>query len=271
MALTHARSRALLFEHLTTNHAGQYENVAAGVTEFAKSQGLIGAEPTRQERDEVYELVRQHLWSFLVQGIIVFGKDRLMPDWPWYRLTPHGEAVVAGTGPQPYDPTGYLADFRAKNPCVDPVVFSYIDEAVRAFNHDCPKSAAVMVGAASEQAILLLHEALGTAISDAVKKAQYNKDSDDRWTIVNKYNVLKDRLDKMVATKNLTGDLRDTVSSELPGLFDHVRRQRNAAGHPEIVANVDPDSLFLTLRVMTEYIRRLQALSDHFAANPANW
>lgn len=223
------------------------------------------------EREQVYELVRQHLWHFLVQGVIVFGQDRHNPNWPWFRLTGHGEAVVDGTGPQPYDPTGYLADFMAKNPHVDPVVFSYVDEAVRAFNHDCPKSAAVMIGAASEQAILLLHEAVGAAISDAAKKAQYERESEARWTISNKYNLLKDRLDKMVATKNLIGDLRETVGSELPGLFELARRQRNAAGHPAIVANVDADSLFLTLRVMTEYVRRIQALVEHFAVNPAAW
>lgn len=271
MPFSFSESRALLLEFLRANPNGQYENAVTGVLELARGRGLVGPQPTRAERDEAYEGVRQHLWSLLVQGVIVFGQDRMNPEWPWYRLTDHGLAVVNGAGPQPYDPTGFMSDFRAQNPHADPVIVDFLDEGLRAFNHDCPKAAAVMIGAASEKALLLLHEAFGAAIADANKKAQFERDSDARWTISRKYGVLKDRLDRMVASRNLTGDLRETVESELPGLFNLVRRQRNAAGHPEIVAHVNADSLFLTLRAMTEYIRRVQALIDHFGANPADW
>jgi hypothetical protein len=273
MAFPYAQSRALLLDYLKTHQSGQYQNVVLGVIELAQQKQLLGESPTQSERTDAYELVRQHLWALLAQGVIVFGVDHRNPNWPWYRLTGHGEAVVDGTGAQPYDPTGFMAEFRSANPRADAVIVDYLDEALRAFVHNCPKSAAVMVGAASEKAVLLLHEAFGAAITDATQRTKFEKESQANWTISHKYGVLKDRLDKMVAAKKFASnrELRDSIDVDIPGLFNQARRQRNTAGHPEIVANVSPDSVFLTLRVMTEYIRQVQALIDYFVANPAEW
>ena len=276
------QTRALLLEYLKDKPSGQFQRVVAGVVELAVSKGLHTPPPGRQRGDGrsllkgtdahgVPELIRQQLWQLLVQGVLVFGMNEDNPNWPWYRLTEYGVKVAQATGPQPYDPTGFLADFTAKNPGADPVILDYLTEAVTAFNHGCPKSAAVMMGAASEKALLLLHDAFQVAITDTSKKAIFDRDSRKSWTIHSKYRVLKDRLDQMVAAKKLAGDLRDTISFELPAGFDLIRRQRNAAGHPEIVANHDPDAVFLNLRVMTEYIRRVYLLIDHFDSNPADW
>ena len=82
---------------------------------------------------------------------------------------------------------------------------------------------------------------------------------------------MKDRLDKMVAAKRLPRELADTVRGTLDIGFNLVREQRNAAGHPEIVGQHDPDSVFISLRFTSDYVARVGALIDHFGANPADW
>jgi len=281
MNFPYQQTQALLLEYLRANPTGQYVGVVGGVVALAVSKGQYTAQPgfnpgdgrtmlDRRDRDDVHELVRQLLWQALVKGILVFGMDEHNAHWPFYRLTGYGEHVVENLSPQPYDPTGFMADFNAKNPGAEPVIVDYMTEALRAFNHDCPKAASVMSGAASEKAVLLLCEQFHQAMIDPAKKAQFEKDT-ERWTISSKYRALKDRLDLMVTAKKLTGDLRDIVSSDLPGCFDLVRRQRNAAGHPELVADHQPDTVFLNLRVMTEYIRRIYLLIDYFRSNAADW
>lgn len=280
---TYQQTRSLLLEHLKAAPQGQYTTAWDSVLYLAWKKGFlpgVSAPPSAtsvtsfvvgERREIVAEDVRQLLWSFLVQGIVVFGLDGNNPNWPFYRLTPHGKKVVDGQKPQPYDPDGFLAEFKRAVPSADPVVFEYLDEALRTFNHGCPRAAAVMLGAASEKLVLVLHEAFGTAIADPTKKAKFEKDSAKSWAISNKYAVLRDRLDLMVDGKKLKGEHADTVSGSLGGGFDLIRRTRNTAGHPEAPGDVDLDTLFLHLRIFTEYARRMAALIDHFRANQVDW
>lgn len=66
----------------------------------------------------------------------------------------------------------------------------------------------------------------------------------------------------MVAAKRLSFEFVETVEHELPSGFNFIRRCRNDAGHPEILRNTDPDAVFLNLRVFTEFVRRVVALTD---------
>jgi len=164
-----------------------------------------------------------------------------------------------------------MEDFRNRNPNADPVIVDYMEEGVRTFNHGCPKAAAVMIGAASEKAILLLHDKLKSEITDAAKLADFERDCRRSWAITNQYRVLKDRLDRMVAARRLTRELNEIVSGDLPACFEMIRRQRNAAGHPTIVGRHEPDAVFLNLRVMSEFIKGIYSLIEYFDTNPADW
>ncbi len=155
-------------------------------------------------------------------------------------------------------------------PGADPILKDYLVEAVRAFNSNCFKSAAVMLGAASEQAVLLLHTAFEAVISDPQKQSRFTKDSKG-ITITRKYDALKDRLDLMVIAKKLPHDLAETVGGELTSGFNFIRRCRNDAGHPQIPTATDPDTVFFNLRVFTEFARRVSDLTEFFKSNVADW
>ncbi|HEY3295668.1 MAG TPA: hypothetical protein VGL38_09520 [bacterium] len=278
--------RSLLLEYLSTKpnmEDRRFEKAVVEVIQLAVAKRLYPAPTTRyagpvielklllkpEDQQRIPELIRHVMWRLLIQGIIVFGKDQDNQNWPFYTLTEYGEFVVGQGGPQPYDPDGFLRDFLTKNPNVDPVILDYVTEAVVAFNANCPKSTAVMVGAASEKAILVLYDTFLNAITLAAEKANFEKATN--WTILSHFAELHDRLLKMVAAKKLDKALAEIVKGELPGLFQLIRRHRNAAGHPELLGNISSDDVFLNLRVFPEYISRVYQLILYFQANPAVW
>jgi hypothetical protein len=284
VALTPQILSTLIFEHLGTEASGQVMTVVQGAVTLACKKGLasfpsgysqhnLSYEHILQggEREAVADHVQQVMWQLLAQGVLVWGLGATSNNtYPFYRLTEYGKTVVKAARPQPYDPDGFVKEFDRVVPGADPIVRDYLVEAVRAFNASCFKSAAVMIGAASEQALLLLHGAFEAAIKDPKKKARFEKDSAG-ITVSRKYAALKDRLDRMVAAKALPFELAETVGNELPSAFSFIRRCRNDAGHPEIPTQTDPDTVFLNLRVFTEYGRRVASLTGFFKTDAADW
>jgi hypothetical protein len=260
--------RQLVFEHLKGHYRDQYEGIVRGVEQLVLARRLVTGQLSPNDRTNVREGIRQLMWQLLVQNIIVFGMDDANPTWPWYRVTGYGDSVLQGIGAQPHDPDGFMRDFKALNAAADPVVIDYLAESVRAFNHGCPKASLVMLGCASEKAILLLHETFESAISDTAKKAKFEKSY--RWTISSKFDALRDGLLRMVDQKRLPKELHESVHNDLIGCFQLIRRQRNAAGHPEIASDVNADGLFLSLRVFAEYVRHIYMLIEHFQKNVAD-
>lgn len=262
-------TKALLLEYLKDHPKGQYVECAEGVVRLAAQKGLMGQQaPRGRERTHVRELVRQLLWQLLVQGIIVFGMDESNQNWPFYRLTGHGSDVVDGQRSQPYDPDNFLSEFLELNPKADSTVLGYLKEAVRAFNHDCPMSAAMMVGCVSEKVILILHEAFEEALSDPEEKEKFQRSY--HWTIHSRYKALKSGLDAMATHKRFPRNLAEAVASELPSAFEIIRRHRNAAGHPTLNMGINPDTVFLNLRILSEYVRCIYALVEYVEANGAS-
>ncbi|HZF49157.1 MAG TPA: hypothetical protein VE093_10940 [Polyangiaceae bacterium] len=215
--------------------------------------------------------MRQAMWGLLAKGIIVFGLNETNPNWPWYSLTDLGKEVVKAPAPQPYDPDGFVAYFKRTCGSADPTVEAYVVEAVHAFNSGCNRAAAVMLGCASEKLILLLTDVFEDSISDASKRASFQRAMARKWAISYKYKTLKEHLDLMVDGRKLPPDHAETVGSELPSGFELLRRSRNAGGHPDVPGDVDADTIFLNLRTFTEYARRVGALIDHFKNNQADW
>lgn len=279
---------ALVMEALTKRGKGQYAELCEDVLGAAERKGLIppsspygrgvvvagapkGAQLSHQEQERIREAVREAMWDCLLKRIIVFGMDQANGEWPFYRVTERGASSLGAGSLQPYDPDGFIDYFRKTAGSVDPTVDEYVLEAVRAFNAGCARSAAVMLGCASEKLLLLLADAFEAAISDPAKQAKYSKDLASKWMVSHKYSTLKNRLDLMVAAKKLPRDHAETVSGELPSGFELLRRCRNAAGHPDVPGNVDDDTVFLNLRTFVEYARRVSDLIAYFQGNAADW
>ena len=269
---------ALVFEVLQDKPSGQYMNLAQDVLELAARKSLVpsNTQPGRpathrvpqQDQRRITELVREAMWECLIKRIIVFGSDNANPAWPFFRVTERGAKVLASESPQPYDPDGFLEHFRQRVSPVDPVIDGYVAEAVNAFNAGCTRSAAVMLGCASEKLLLVLVEAFGDAINDDTEREKYEKKLAKKWTVSHKYGVLREYLDRV---NNLPHEHRETVKVDLQSGFELFRRCRNSAGHPDVPGDVASDTVFLNLRVFTEYARKTTALVEHLGSNPVTW
>jgi len=266
-------AQAFVFDCLKNLQSGQLEDLVAAVVEKASSQGQLGVPPRDKLQSfdcaAIRNVVQQILWQLLVQNVVCWGRGDSNDNYPFFRLTEYGKGAVAKGKPQPYDPDGFLKEFDRQIPAADQVARDYLVEAVRAFNANCPRAAAVLIGAASEKAVLLLHEEFAKQIVDPAKRKKFDKDSDG--PISRKYGALKQRLDLMVAATKLSWELSETIRSELPSGFELIRRCRNSAGHPEMGGAADEDTIFLNLRTFIEYARRVHALITYFQTNAADW
>lgn len=271
--------RSLLLDYLKDHPNGQFGQVVKGVVNLAKSKGLY-SEPNSDVhtsggssyglhiRDirRVPEAVREQSWGLVGQGILMPGLNVDNPNWPFYKVTEYGQQILAQEGPRPYDPEGFLREFAEVNPNADPIVIDYLEEAVHTFNTGCCKAAAVMLGCASEQLVLLLHEKFENAIADPAERQRFSN-SYGR-PITSKYRSLRNGLDAMVSAKKLK-DFRDAVQTFLGTGFELIRRVRNNAGHPNLPADIRRDAVYINLAFFPEYAREVGRLIDHFGPNPA--
>ena len=267
--INYEETRALLLEFLKDNPRTQVAEAVVGICKLVRARAGIAPNEHTSEYMRLTENVQDQFWALLIQGILFPGLDATNQSLPWFHVTRYGAQVVDGQRPQPYDPEGFLRDFNARNPSADPVVADYLEEAVTAFNHGCPRAAGVLMGAASEKAILVLLDTFQAAITDPAKKNRF--EDERRSTIHRQFRALKHRLDRMLQAKKLPSEVAESVNSEIPGAFDLLRRVRNEAGHPQLSGKTDRDTVFMNLRMFTEYIRRIQDLIAFFRANPAEW
>lgn len=268
---------ALVLEALKEHPGGQQASLAQAVVLLASKKGLID-DPGEGKRgpgynrsiDQIHDFVHEALWECVVKGVVVPGRDRYNAKWPFYRLTERGRKIVDAGAPQPYDRDGFIDYFRRQVPGADEAVEGYFAEAVDAFNAGCYRASAVMLGVASEQLVLLLIDVMSSAITDGDKKAKFEK-AVQSWQIHTRYRALKDRLDGMVEAKKLPTHHAETVKSELGGVFELLRRYRNASGHPNVPGAVDAETVFLNLRTFVEYARRVLALAEYLRESGADW
>jgi hypothetical protein len=210
-------------------------------------------------------LINELIWSFIVQGILVPGMDDSNESWPFLRLTDYGYRCINENEILPHDPDGYLIDFRNAVPSADPVIVEYLTESLQCFLRGLNRAAAVMLGAASEQAVLLLIDSYTSAIADEVKKNQAQAQVEKSTSIFRKYEVF-DRQYAGIKNK-LPKELAENSDSLLRGVFDLIRNSRNEAGHPASGTYVTRDTNYSHLRLFVPYCQRIYSLIAWFEAN----
>jgi hypothetical protein len=210
-------------------------------------------------------LVLEVIWSLIVQGILVPGLDDTNEGWPFLRLTEYGRRCVEEDRILPHDPDGYLREFQNAVPNADPVIIEYLTESLQCFIHGLNRAAAVMLGGASEKAVLLLIESCTNSISDDSTKLRLESEVQNTQSIFRKYECfdkqfsgIKNRMPKM---------LTENVESLLRGVFDLIRNSRNDAGHPASGTFVDRDLVYSHHRLFIPYCERIYGLIGWFEAN----
>jgi len=186
--------------------------------------------------------------------------------WPKFRLTEYGRRAIETAEYLPYDPEGYLNSLTSAVPNLDGVVVRYIGEALDCHRRDCTLAAAVMIGCASERAMLLLIEGFGNAIRDRAKHEKYEKETAD-WKISVKYRKFRKWLER--AEKALPEECKGGIERNLAGAFNLIRETRNDAGHPT-GRMIERDDVLGNLILFPGYCKYVYSLLEYFASNPAD-
>jgi hypothetical protein len=262
-------ARSFVMQAFRQRGCSQAAHVLTSVADLkAKAQGLDRARlgDGRQFLDKGDQpLLLEVIWSLIVQGVLVPGSDDIRQGWPFLRLTEYGRRCVDEDRILPHDPDGYLREFQKAIPNADPAVIEYLTESLQCFIHGLNRAAAVMLGGASEKAVLLLIESYTNSISDIPTRQRFESEVQKTQSIFRKYEFfdkqfsgIKNRMPKMLA---------ENVDSLLRGVFDLIRNSRNDAGHPASGTLLDRDLVYSHLRLFIPYCERIYGLIGWFETN----
>ena len=246
----------------TCSTDGQPQFSLGSLRSFFASNGV-----TLDSDGEDWRTVQQIIHEFYIEGIIIPG-PRISPGtmsltgfllFPSYHITKYGEQVVRDTEYQPYDPLGYLQKMRAEIPTLELVIVRYLEECLTCFRRNLLLSAAVMLGCASEKAVLLLIDSFGRTLQQ--DKADFERET-NTFIISRKYSALWSRLEPMA--KSLPNNLGEQLGNILDRTFDIIRTTRNEAGHPSGNA-VEKETVHANLLLFPIFCKRIYKLINHFS------
>jgi len=240
------------------------------VERLAISRGLYqvsrpspGVEVAARMPEEDRETVRQILWDLTLEGIVYPGNDAYQADLHFLRITRYGREALEKGYPSPYDPEGYLGLLKREIPAIDPIIFLYMTESLQTFLRGNLLASTVMLGGASEKAILLLIDQYIAAVSPP-RKATVQKKFDESFTIIKKFELLRKEFEPLRPT--LRKAVADDLEIQLDGVFNSIRNARNDAGHPSAV-KVERVRAFANLQLFVEYCKVVYALIAYFQPN----
>src|SRR5580704_5267856 len=138
-------------------------------------------------------LLVEVIWELIIQGVLVPGLNDANQSFLFLRLTDYGKRCVEENRILPHDPDGYLREFHRAIPNADPTVTEYLTEGLQCYLRGLNRAAAVMLGGASEQAILLLIDSYIGSIGDTASQERFKSEVEDAKTIFRKYEIFERR------------------------------------------------------------------------------
>lgn len=213
-------------------------------------------------RDLEYSKLQTIVQEYLNNGFLHFGNaGDQNASYPWLTITEYGKEVFQNEDWLPYDPDGYIKELKSRIPEIDDITLIYIKESVSAYNRRLLISASITLGIASENLMLNLIEAYSDWISEKEKKESFRKKIDNKYQFYKKYEVFKKELtnDKKKIPKEFIKNI-DTI---LDGIFNFIRINRNAAGHPTGEKN-SAKLIYSNLQIFSEYSKSIIQLVEYF-------
>lgn len=188
------------------------------------------------------------IWDLIAERILTPGIDQSNVNFPFVSLTSFGEHVLSQSAPHYHDPDGYIELLRNMAPNIDPVIEQYVYEGLNCFRRQLFFASAVMLGAASEKAVLVLLEAIAKSISDPAKKQELEQVLDGA-RLPTVYGKILDTLTPLTRSDIIPYSIHQGCNEHLMSLFEMIRVQRNDAVHP-VAGIVNRDKVFLSLQTL---------------------
>lgn len=209
----------------------------------------------------ILEIINQ----WVANGLLVFGNKNDLDSTAsgWISVTTYGERCFEEDNILPFDPDGYIEQYKAIIPQVDDITLDYLGESITAYNRDLLLSSAITLGVASENIILNMIESFSQAIADRGARVRFQTRIRNRQ-ISNQYETFKRELRNF--NSQLPTELTRDLNTYLDGIFNFIRINRNQAGHP--TGNRPNKNVMLhNLQVFVDYSKRVFALIDYFSSN----
>ena len=132
------------------------------------SEAVVAASPPPDQPTS--HQIMEGVWSLIGQGLAYIDYSQPAAENWMLNLTEAGRAAASDEEVTPDDRGGYLRRLIVEIPELTPLVKSYAEEALFAYNARLYRASAVMLGVASEAAVLEVALALAGAMNDAEAK-----------------------------------------------------------------------------------------------------
>lgn len=209
------------------------------------------------------EKVREIIGEFVIEGILTWGINELNPGPPFLKVTEYGQECLKAGGTLPHDPDGYLKYLQSEIPTIDETIMMYVAESLQTFLRGNRLASTVMLGGASEKAVLLLIESFTKAISNPAKRKKFENEM-KRSGILRKFEKFRRKLDLIKGC--LPKSISDDLDIQLDGVFNLIRNCRNDVGHPT-GRKIERKLAFANLQLFIPYCERIYELIDFFDRN----
>ncbi len=213
----------------------------------------------KEDREKVREIVG----NLVIEGILTWGVDELNPGPPFLKVTEYGKDCLAAGEILPHDPDGYLKYLNSEIPAIDETIIMYVTESLQTFLRGNLLASTVMLGGASEKAVLLLIEAFVDAISNPIERQKFEREI-KRSGILRKFRKFREKLDS--ASGKLPKLISDDLDIQLDGVFNLIRNCRNDVGHPT-GRKIDRRLAFANLQLLIPYCKRIYELIEWLNQN----
>jgi hypothetical protein len=202
--------------------------------------------------------LHQSFWSLVAQGLAYIDMSQSAAENWTLNLTPAGVAAVHDEDYNPDDASGYLARLAKDVPGLSNTTIMYVREAVRSYAARNYLATTVMLGVASEAAMLEMAEHLAQHYEDVSLQSVLD---DERTPYNRKFAEVRKRLDQR--KQDLPRELADGMSLTFDSVLDLLRVNRNDAGHPT-GRHFDRDDCYIALRMAIRYLKKIGALTIFF-------
>lgn len=237
-----------------------YERRLWEPAEPARTPELAGDMLPAEDIDKVKVI----MWQLIILGVLVPGVQGYADNsWPHFSITEYGKTYLETEGNAPYDPDGYLSDVKSDSPNVDDVVLLYLTEGLQCFMKSNYIASVVMVGVATEKAILNLIDALASAMSDGSKATTFRRKIQNSM-IKKQFEELTKHLYPLKS--QLPTELSRDLETYMDGIFNIVRSYRNEAGHPT-GRYIPREIAYSNLQLFRHFSKRVHSLIEYLSSH----
>lgn len=271
--------RTLVLELLGRVDHEQMNHVINEVEKLVVDRALFPSEDDCERRGINYRPYREKqlspidrltlseiIWDLIQERVLTPGEHLADQGFPFFRLTEFGRSYISQAGPHFYDPQGYMEDLRNMVQNLDPVIEQYIFESLNCYRQQLFFASAVMIGAASEKAILLLLQAITNSMSNLNSKKKATQLL-DRPNLPEIFDTINKTVNMLIKAKSIPYSVHQGCTEHLKSLLEMIRVQRNDAIHP-ITGQVNRTKVFLSLQTIPVALESINRLIEWFGNNP---